>query len=459
MISGALSACGDASAVQAANIVWVSEWMTDAAGIPYDWGWIDLLMAQGYTVVADTTDSFTTLDAAKIAALEAADLIIVSRTINSANYCTDEAEVTQWNSIKTPLILLDAHLPTSNRWQWLNTIGFTEYANETMLAVVDSNHPVFTGVTPVNGQVDIIDGNVNAGQVTFTTAVDVGNGKLIARRIDNNKIWIAEWTPCLPFYDGTDQVPGDKRMLFIAGGVGGQTAGSLNLNAEGRNMFTNAVNYMLGRLGDCFPSCHEDYLEWIAVGKPQCWCNPRQCHGDADGNMEGNEQIGYYYVGLLDMSILTMAWMVKELPKGPGISSVPGGICADFAHDLEGNSQTSFYRVGPSDLNILIESWMVKEPPKGAGVPANCLECPCQPTSRPVSITQCPAIQTQCPSMQTQCPAVETQCSPVETSCPAVDTECPPVNTWCPTIDTQCPPGNTGVRHNKCPAVYRMSAF
>jgi hypothetical protein len=463
-----LSAYEDASTVQVANIVWVSDWIEDADGIPYDWGWIDLLMAQGYTVIADTTDSFTTLDADKIATLEAADLIIVSRNINSDNYSTDEIEVNQWNSIKTPLILLNAYLSTSNRWQWLNTIGVTEFANKTMLAVVDGNHPVFTGVTMVNDQVDIIDENVNAGRGTFTAASDVGNGKLIAQRADNNNIWIAEWAPCLPFYEGTDQVPADKRMLFIAGGGGGQTSGSMNLTTEGRKMFINAVNYMLDRLGDCFPSCHEDYLEWIAAGKPQCWCNPRQCHGDADGNLEGSAQTGYYYVGPADMNILTLAWMVKEPPFGPGISSVPGGICVDFAHNLEGNSQTGFYRVGPSDLNILFESWMVKEPLKGTGIPADCLQYPY--TSRPVSITQCLVVETQCPAQQTQCPTQDTrcpfsmtQCPAFVTSCPAKDTECPPsdtkcpvANTQCPTSATQCPPINTSCPsyvYTQCPVV------
>ncbi|MHC4675321.1 MAG: hypothetical protein ACYTBZ_22780, partial [Planctomycetota bacterium] len=38
---------------------------------------------------------------------------------------------------------------------------------------------------------------------------------------------------------------------------------------------------------DCFPCDHPDYAEWVAAGKPDCWCHPRQCHGDADGLAEG----------------------------------------------------------------------------------------------------------------------------------------------------------------------------
>lgn len=70
-----------------------------------------------------------------------------------------------------------------------------------------------------------------------------------------------------------------------------------------------------------------DYAEWIAVGKPQCWTFPRQCHGDADGLQEGNAKTGYYYVGPNDLNILIAAWQVKEPPLGPGIATVANGIC------------------------------------------------------------------------------------------------------------------------------------
>lgn len=33
---------------------------------------------------------------------------------------------------------------------------------------------------------------------------------------------------------------------------------------------------------DCFPSNHPDYPTWVAVGKPDCWCCPTQCHGDVN---------------------------------------------------------------------------------------------------------------------------------------------------------------------------------
>ncbi|UCG59578.1 MAG: right-handed parallel beta-helix repeat-containing protein, partial [Phycisphaerales bacterium] len=127
---------------------------------------------------------------------------------------------------------------------------------------------------------------------------------------------------------------------------------------------------------DCLPSCHEDHAEWVAVGRPDCWCYPRQCHGDADGQKAGSSKTGYYHVGPTDLNVLLSAWLVKEPPYGLGIASVPDGICADFAHDEGGSTKTGRYRVGPSDLNIMIANWLIKEPPHGPDVPADCSDCP-----------------------------------------------------------------------------------
>ncbi|MHC4315943.1 MAG: choice-of-anchor Q domain-containing protein [Planctomycetota bacterium] len=124
----------------------------------------------------------------------------------------------------------------------------------------------------------------------------------------------------------------------------------------------------------CFPSTHSDYSEWVNVGMPDCWCYPRQCHGDAFGDMGGSSKTGYYAVGPTDLSGgLVANWLVKEPPFGPGIGS---GICADFAHDLGGSPKTGYYRVGPTDLNILIANWLVLEPDRGPGVPPDCLDVP-----------------------------------------------------------------------------------
>jgi hypothetical protein len=128
--------------------------------------------------------------------------------------------------------------------------------------------------------------------------------------------------------------------------------------------------------GECFPSCRADYDTWLTAGSPECWCYPRQCHSDADGQSAGSAKAGVYYVGPADLNILVEAWMVREAPFGPGIASVENGICADFAHDRGGSGKSGFYRVGPTDLSILIANWLVKEPPYGPGIEPDCLACP-----------------------------------------------------------------------------------
>jgi hypothetical protein len=229
----------------AQTIVWISETNADAQSVYFDQGWIDLLEDAGYTVDFRPGE-WMTLDVDKLATLESADLIIASRNSNSGNYASDATEVTQWNSVPTPLIMMTAYWCRNNRWLWINDTTIEEYAAEAMMQVVDSAHPVFEGIKPVNGLVDVIDETVNSGQNSFILTNNVGNGTLIAQREDNQAVWIAEWAADVEFYEGSGQIPAEKRMLFLAGGGGGQEAGSLNLNDDGIKMFLNAVKYMIG---------------------------------------------------------------------------------------------------------------------------------------------------------------------------------------------------------------------
>ena len=200
------------------NIIWVSDDNTLTAGVPADMGWVTLLKAQGYNVDYQTTGTagtgtWDTLDATKIATLNAADLIIVSRDMNSGNIASDATEVATWNGIKKPLLLLMPHMARStDRWLWLNTT--TQNDGQPALQAVKLDHPIFSGVT--------LDAKNQVNVVTMTTSIsaatDAGNGTLIATRADNGQVWIAEWQPGKPFYSGSTQTPGGQRMLFCAGG-------------------------------------------------------------------------------------------------------------------------------------------------------------------------------------------------------------------------------------------------
>ncbi|MCH7558069.1 MAG: hypothetical protein IIB56_11505 [Planctomycetes bacterium] len=94
--------------------------------------------------------------------------------------------------------------------------------------------------------------------------------------------------------------------------------------------------------------------EWVAVGKPDCWCaniNPRQCHGDADGTSQGENK---YWVSTNDLDTLIAAWS-KPLELLTG-----NQICADFDNLSQGENK---YRVSTNDLDILIANWQLADAP------------------------------------------------------------------------------------------------
>jgi hypothetical protein len=119
-----------------------------------------------------------------------------------------------------------------------------------------------------------------------------------------------------------------------------------------------------------------DYAEWVLRGKPSCWCNPRQCHGDAANDKAGTAKKGYYYVGNTDLGILAAGWKVLEPPDGSGIlGKDSGGIlltCGDTAHDKAGTAKKGYYYVGNTDLGRVAAYWKALEPPDGSGTPADC---------------------------------------------------------------------------------------
>ncbi len=247
ILSSVMLALGLATVAQAANIIWVSD-NKNGTSTPSDKGFVDLLKAQGYNVDYQGQGGtgtpgyqfWRTLDNAKIATLNAADLIILSRDLNSGDYASNATEVTQWNGIKKPILMLIAHVARNDRWQWVETTGQNDA--QPALQAVKADHFIFTGVTlDANQRV-----NVFTGIGSISSATTAGNGTLIATRADNNQVWIAEWKAGQVFKSTTTQTAGGPRMLFAAGATGaGGPDGTLNLTPDGQKMFLNAVRYLL----------------------------------------------------------------------------------------------------------------------------------------------------------------------------------------------------------------------
>jgi len=234
-----------ASSMPASTIIWVSGAFDDNAdGEPDDQPWMDLLEANGYTVDASfRSQEARTLDDDKIAALNAADLVIVSRNSDSANYANDATEITQWSSITTPLMLMGVHISRNSRWLWVNTTSLPNLS-DSVIDIVVPGHPIFAGI-PDGSQ--ITDGDV--GPSTFVGMSDMGNGTLLASVEGTGETWIAEWETGVEFYPGAGQFAGGPRLIFCAGtqeaapDIG---RGEYNLTPVGEELFLNAVRYMLG---------------------------------------------------------------------------------------------------------------------------------------------------------------------------------------------------------------------
>ena len=115
---------------------------------------------------------------------------------------------------------------------------------------------------------------------------------------------------------------------------------------------------------DCFPLGHDDYGEWVTVGKPNCWCNKRQCHGDVDGI---NNEIGmgqYRWVAAADLTILISGY-------GGIYNGDPDAqpwICADLDHINNEIGMGQYRRVAAADLTILVDHYGAET------VPDDCLD-------------------------------------------------------------------------------------
>ena len=220
------------SVANAANIIWVDEGAANS--FP---GWQELLERDGHTVTQMT--GMGDLDPGKIDAMNAADLVIVSRDTNSGSY-DDGDEPSQWNGLTVPLIQNSVYLIRSSRWLWVDDTG-TPGMIDPMLVVED--HPIFRGVAQAGDEVEMVTSTTN-----LTGTADAGNGQALATHADG-RLWIALWEAEVEFYSGSGQAPAAPRMFF-ANGLNENSAdkGNMNLTEAGQQIYLNAIRFMTGGL-------------------------------------------------------------------------------------------------------------------------------------------------------------------------------------------------------------------
>jgi hypothetical protein len=107
--------------------------------------------------------------------------------------------------------------------------------------------------------------------------------------------------------------------------------------------------------GVCIDPSWSTYNDWLAMGSPECWCEPYQCDGDAGGGTEGFFK---YRVFSSDLNALIDNWKKK-------IDDATLNPCADVDHKPEGFFK---YRVFSKDLDVLINNWKKKD----ADLPGDC---------------------------------------------------------------------------------------
>jgi hypothetical protein len=254
------------SAPAGANIILVTEEIDwDMDGLRDDHSLETYLVSEGHRVDV-RPDYWKYLTPNKIAELNTADLIIVSRLAWS-NHFDEGNETTQWNSLTSPLLLMSPFFARNFRWNWVDSDKATERTPHIHAEAVDPSHLVFRGVPlmaldPTNPDdpanvVQIVDPLVGTGLTSLIDTTDMGNGRLIAKAVGLGMGWIAEWDAGVEFFEGAGQYAGARRMLFCAGTqevryedpdtqeLMRTAQGELNLTAEGLKMFHNAIAYLL----------------------------------------------------------------------------------------------------------------------------------------------------------------------------------------------------------------------
>ncbi|MCJ7673852.1 MAG: hypothetical protein MUO33_01720, partial [Sedimentisphaerales bacterium] len=122
------------------------------------------------------------------------------------------------------------------------------------------------------------------------------------------------------------------------------------------------MSFILFTEPGCFPCTYSTYGDWLALGKPDCWCAPPngsgyQCDGDADGKDSGGVNKFRVFTG--DLGLIVANWKKKA-----GDATLDP--CADIDHKDSGG--LTKYRVFTGDLTRLVTSWKKKD----AQLPGDC---------------------------------------------------------------------------------------
>ncbi|MHC4207066.1 MAG: DUF1349 domain-containing protein, partial [Planctomycetota bacterium] len=199
----------------------------------------------------DDQDPFN--DPAKLAALEDADLIIVSRRTNSGAY---DENTENWNIIETPLLLMSGYLTRDSRWNW--TPGGSGNADLTVTDIEiepgQEGHPFLTGLT---GPIAAFDWSTSPGgqcpKGVYLPNDDFVEGIILIGRFDSRPM-LADIPVGTTLNNGN--IAGERRAFLGHWGYDTDADGPEGTFSEFehyitddyKTLLTNIINDMLGML-------------------------------------------------------------------------------------------------------------------------------------------------------------------------------------------------------------------
>lgn len=189
------------------------------------------LEAAGHTVTI-AANTYESLTAAGVTALNGFDLIIISRSNNSGLHGTDATVRANWMSVTKPVLVMSAYVARTSRLQLFSTDGGIDAGGTTATATVE-DHPIFTGIDLTAG----VTADLTTGALGTPDTAGVGNGILIATNGTNAVL--AEWDANTAAYTGAG-VHAGKRMYMAP-----SSAGAYSFNEVGTQLLLNTVQYIV----------------------------------------------------------------------------------------------------------------------------------------------------------------------------------------------------------------------
>jgi len=170
---------------------------------------IDHLIDLGYEVEVGFYDNLGGASEDVIDALNAADLVILGRSMPSTTAQSPHKEV--WNSLTVPLMQLSVWSCRNTRMNWINSGTCSNLnENEVLYATIEKpEDPVFAGIDLNPEECPWAE-----GPVSVMVGNDPGNGEVLARNYDDESILFIRWEPDIEFYPGSGDSPSGPRTMI-----------------------------------------------------------------------------------------------------------------------------------------------------------------------------------------------------------------------------------------------------